>query len=165
MNMSGSGNSSIYGIVMMTIILGSIGSFVIYQLFVCNSCGLFSEVYGYHGEEVSINIGYAHFISQLENKDKQIKIFVNYTANDPSIVDQGVNAVMKVYAENGTAIKTSSYPNGFTLDNTGTLELKTGIKDNIINNITAVVQFTDLKKIQPISEAIAVKLTLGQIIK
>ncbi len=154
-----------YGIIMMAIMLCGISSFSIYQLIVCNSCDLISNVYGYHGEEVSISMGYAHFISQLGNKDKQIKVLVNYTVNDPSIMNQGVNAVMKIYSENGTAIKTSSYPNGFTLDDTGTLPMKTGIKDNFTNNITAVVQFTDLEKIQPISNTMAIKLKLGQIIK
>ncbi len=163
--MSESKSSISYGIIMMTIMICGISSFVIYQLIVCNSCGLISSVYGYHGEEVSISSSYAHFISQLGDKDKQIKIIVNYTVNDPLIVNQGVNAVMKIYSENGTAIKTSSYPNGFTLDNTGTLPMKTGIKDNSINNITAVVQFTDLEKIQPISNSMAIKLALGQIIK
>jgi hypothetical protein len=35
-----------------------------------------------------------------------------------------INAIMKVYAPNGTLIKTSSFPNGFVVKHSGTAGFK-----------------------------------------
>jgi hypothetical protein len=47
----------------------------------------------------------------------QVNAFSNYTVNDPSFVNQKINSVMKVYATNGTLIKTSSSADGFIVKN------------------------------------------------
>jgi len=48
---------------------------------------------------------------------------------------------MKVYAPNGTLIKTSFFPNGFIAKHSGSAQLATTIKDNRILQLTAFVQF------------------------
>ena len=40
------------------------------------------------------------------------QVNVKYTVNDPSIINQMINSVMKVYTTNGTLIKTSSCAEG-----------------------------------------------------
>jgi hypothetical protein len=35
-------------------------------------------------------------------------VLANYTLSDPSLLNQKINSVMKVYSTNGTLIKTSS---------------------------------------------------------
>ena len=67
---------------------------------------------------------------------------------------------MKVYPPNTTAIKSTSFPNGFTVNSSGTQELKTTITDNQIQNVTAVVQFTDAARIAPISNPTQVNFNL-----
>jgi hypothetical protein len=46
-------------------------------------------------------------------------VFANYTVNDPSLVNQKLNSVTKVYAINGTLIKTSSSADGYIVNQTG----------------------------------------------
>jgi hypothetical protein len=116
--------------------------------------------------DINLKIGYAHFISMptaTNNKERQIKVIVNYTAA-PSIpiINKTINAEMKVYAPNGTLIKTSSFRNGFIVKHSGTAQLATAIKDNRIQQLTAVVQFMTKDKLQPLSNSVMVKLFFGQ---
>jgi len=116
--------------------------------------------------EINLKVGYAHFISMptsANNKERQIKVIVNYTAaaSTPTI-NKTINAEMKVYAPNGTSIKTSSFPNGFIAKHSGTAQLATTIKDNRIQQLTAVVQFMTKDKLQPLSNSVMVKLAFGQ---
>ena len=81
-------------------------------------------------------------------------MLVHYTTNNSSIIDNTINAVMKIYAPNRTAIKSTSFPNGFIVNSSGTQEIKTTIMDNQTKNLTAVVQFTDATKTVPLSNPI-----------
>jgi hypothetical protein len=116
--------------------------------------------------EINLKVGYAHFISMptsTNNKERQVKVFVNYTAAASTpIINKTINAEMKVYASNGTLIKTSSFPNGFVVKQSGTAQLATTIKDNRIQQLTAVVQFVTKDKSQPLSNTVMVKLVFGQ---
>jgi len=47
----------------------------------------------------------------------------------------------KVYAPNGTLIKTSSFANRFVVKHSGAAQLATTIKDNRIQQLTAIVRF------------------------
>jgi hypothetical protein len=74
---------------------------------------------------------------------------------------------MNVYTLNGTLVKTSSFPAGFTANNFGTQQLATTIKGNPnpIQNITAVITITNAAKLIPLSNSSTVKLNLGQILQ
>jgi hypothetical protein len=72
---------------------------------------------------------------------------------------------MNVYTLNGTLVKTSSFPAGFTANNFGTQQLATTIKENPIQNITAVITVTNAAKLIPLSNSLTTKLNLGQIIQ
>ena len=123
---------------------------------------LLHETFANHGQEISLVLNSADFTSLSTNKTAhQVRVFVNYTVNDPSISSQTINSVMKVYGLNGTLLKTSSSPNGFTINNTGVQRHSTTLANSIIQNVTAVVQFTDISKIIPLSNPIAVKLNLA----
>ena len=101
--------------------------------------------------------------TSTNNKERQIKVTVNYTAAASILtINKTINAVMKVYAPNGTLIKTSSFPNGFVVKHFGTAQLATTIKDNRIQQLTAVVQFMTKDKLQPLSNSVMVKLVFGQ---
>jgi hypothetical protein len=79
-----------------------------------------------------------------------------------AILNKTINAVTKVYAVNGTLIKTSSFPTGFVVKRFGTEQSATSIKDNKIQQLTAVVQFVTRDKLQPLSNPVTVKLVFGQ---
>jgi hypothetical protein len=114
-----------------------------------------------HGQEVTITEDLALFIP-LTVGGNQVNVIVNYTANDPSIVGEMANSVMKVYTTNRTLIKTSSSAEGFIVNQTGSQRHATTIADSTLREVIAVVQYTDLAKTIPLSNPLRVDLTLNQ---
>ena len=114
-----------------------------------------------HGQEITITEDLALFIP-LTVGGNQVNVLVNYTANDPSIIDQMANSVMKVYTTNRTLIKTSSSAEGFIVNQTGSQRHATTIADGTLREVIAVVQYTDLSKTIPLSNPLRVDLTLNQ---
>jgi hypothetical protein len=114
--------------------------------------------------QVFLTLDNAHFASMTSNEAHQIKVRINYTVSDPSIVNHTINALMRVYALNGTLIKTSSFKGGFTANSSGTEPLATTL-DNRVQNVTAVVQFTNADKTMPISNELKMKINFGQTIR
>ena len=75
-------------------------------------------MYGYTGKEIALKLGNAEFVPQNETADYQISINVNYSVSDPTLVGKEINAVMKVHSPDGSVIKTTSFPLGFTANST-----------------------------------------------
>jgi hypothetical protein len=74
-----------------------------------------------------------------------------------------INAVMKVYAPNGSLIRTTSIPSGFTPQSDGGIEeLKTTFHDKSMQSILANITFTDVTKKTPISNVLTVNLDLEE---
>jgi hypothetical protein len=119
-------------------------------------------VVAYHGQEISISLDHAEFIP-LGEEGNQVNVFSNYTVNDPFFVNQKINSVMKVYATNGTLIKTSSSVEGFIVNQTGSQRHVTTITNSTPQNVIAVVQYTDLAKTLPLSNPLQVDLNLTQV--
>ena len=65
---------------------------------------------------------------------------------DPTLIGQKINAVMKVYASDGSLLKTTSFPAGFAVNKTGETNLLTTIPMSPTQNITTETVFTDLNK-------------------
>lgn len=119
------------------------------------------------GRPVAIKLNYAHFVPLTNNSQlHQVKIIVVYSFT-PSLIakDRVQNAVMKVYAINGTLLKTTSFPDGLKLNATGRAQLATTIAENTIRNVTASIMFTDSSKSANYSNILDVNLGLGQIIQ
>ena len=128
--------------------------------------GMYSLVISPHisfanGQEISISLDNALFVP-LSAGGNQVNVLVNYTVNDSSLLNQEINSVMKVYLTNTTLIKTSSSPDGFIVNQTGSQRHATTITDSKLQNVIAVIQFTDLAKIEPLSNPLRVDLTLNQ---
>jgi hypothetical protein len=119
--------------------------------------------FAYQGQEISITLDSAEFIPLSGGEGNQVNIFVNYAVDNSSLVNQRINSVMKVYATNGTLIKTSSSSDGFILNQTGSQRHATTINNSTMQNVIAVVQFTDLTKTMPLSNPLQVNLTLTQV--
>ncbi|MFN2434364.1 MAG: hypothetical protein ABR515_03215 [Nitrososphaeraceae archaeon] len=100
----------------------------------------------------------------LTNTDaNQVRVGVEYTIEDESIENEKINAVMKVYAPNGSLIRTTSIPSGFTAQSNGNEEvLKTTFTDKLMQSILANVTFTDLTKRTPVSNVLTVNLDLEE---
>jgi hypothetical protein len=117
--------------------------------------------YGAHGQEITISLDSAFYIP-LTGGGNQVNVLAKYTVNDPSLINQMINSVMKVYTTNGTLIKTSSSAEGFNANQTGIQRHATTISDSALQSLVAVVQFTDLAKTIPLSNPLKVDLILNQ---
>ena len=146
-------------------VLLSISSIYLFQSFSLeNKNNIIKETYGIV-QTLPMEIDYAHFISPL-NQDNQVKVLLKSlsTADSAGLNNKTINAVMKVYSINGTLLKTSSYPQGFSYNNTESIKLATNIADKSIETVTAVIQLTNLEKTQALSDPLTIKLGLGQVI-
>ena len=137
------------------------------------SISYYHVAFAYHGKEISEKLNYAHFLplgvgnnTTSTNKSSvlnQVKVIVNYTVMDPSIMNRNMNTVMHVHASNGTLIKRSSHGDGFIINaTTGQSQLATSITDNRVKDVKAFVFFTNAERNQNFSNPVNVNLTLGQ---
>jgi hypothetical protein len=114
-----------------------------------------------HGQEVVLSLDNSTFTPLTLGGGNQVKILVNYAVQNSSIVGQTINAVMKLYTSEGTLIKTSSYPSGFTAQNTnGTAELKSTIEDPSIQGAIANITLTNAAKTEVISNEVSTTVNL-----
>jgi hypothetical protein len=122
--------------------------------------GLFIQVWlhglaaGYTGSEINIKLNNAQFVPLNGTSNYQIKVNVNYTVNEPSLIGKKINAVMKVHSSDGSILKTTSFPSGFTVNKTGMTQLLTNIPISSSQNITTESLFTDLNKTNILSNQI-----------
>lgn len=123
------------------------------------------SVYGYTGKEITLKLGNAEFVPQNGTADYQIGINVNYSVSDPTLVGKEINAVMKVHSSDGSVVKTTSFPLGFTANSTGIAELLTNIPKSAAQNITTETVFTDLNKTNVLSNTIQTPPHIDKLIK
>jgi hypothetical protein len=123
----------------------------------------FGSAFADHGQETTLTLYNSSFGSLTSGGGNQVSVFASYKVNDNSIAGQTINAVMEVYAPNGTLIRTSSYPDGFIAQGSGGVEgLETTIKDSTLQSITANVTFRDLNKTEVLSNDLKVNLNLAE---
>ena len=103
---------------------------------------------------VILKLWNSSFIPETGTTDYQIKVIVNYSLANSSLIGQKINAVMKVHGASGEVLKTSSFPNGFDANNNGTTQLLTNIPKLLSSNLTTEVYFTTLNKSSVISNVI-----------
>src|SRR5215207_6107573 len=116
-----------------------------------------------HGQEITLKLYNSSFGSLTSGGGNQVSVFANYKLNDNSIAGQTINAVMEVYAPNGTLIRTSSYPSGFVAQSSGGVEgLETTIKDPTLQSVTANVTFRNADKTEALSNNLRVNLNIGE---
>ena len=135
---------------------------IVKELEIFQSYALINTAFADHGEEISIALNSATFMPLTSAEGNQVRVGVNYTTLNGTLIGNTINAVMKVYAPNTTAIKSTSFPNGIIANSSGTAEIKTTIIGNSTQNVTAVVQFTDASKTVPLSNPVQIGLNLTQ---
>ena len=120
------------------------------------------SAYADHGQEITLTLHNSSFGPLTSGAGNQLGVFANYKVNDNSIVGQKINAVMEVYAANGTLVRTSSYPDGFIAQGSGGVEgLETTINDPTVQSATANVTFRNLDKTALLSNVLRVNLDLA----
>lgn len=117
---------------------------------------------------LTLSLDRAHYIPLSPLSDSpgnQVKMLLDYTIENPSVLaEDTVSAVMEVYAENQTLLRTSSLPEPIVLDDSeGSIQLATTFDDPTLQNITARALLTDGQKINPLSDPIEASLGLGEL--
>ena len=123
----------------------------------------FTESSSQKSGSIDISVVNSSFIPLTKTDANQVKVNVEYTLEDEKIQNQLVNAVMEVYAPNGTLIKTTSIGNGFTLQSDGGEQvLRTTLHDKSLQSVSIKIVLTDLSKKTPLSNEINDDLKLEE---
>ena len=70
-------------------------------------------------QQGTISVVQATALPLINTEGNQVKLIINYSIGDESIVGQRINAQMGIYNRmNGTLIKLTSFPDGFVLNST-----------------------------------------------
>ena len=116
-----------------------------------------------NNERVVISVSNSSIVPLTNTDANQVRVSVEYTIEDESIENEKINAVMKMYAPNGSLIRTTSIPSGFTPQSDGGIEeLKTTFHDKSLQSILANITFTDVTKKTPISNVLTMNLDLEE---
>jgi hypothetical protein len=117
-------------------------------------------------QQSTISIVRATALPLVNSEGNQVKVVINYSIRDESVVGQKINAVMGIYDRiNGTLIKLSSFPEGFILNNTaGTIQLASTLTDPMIQNISTIVTLTNAQKTEKYSNDVRSDLDLSAIL-
>jgi hypothetical protein len=112
---------------------------------------------------ITISAGNSSFTPLTNTDANQVRVNIEYSVEDESLQNQVINAVMAVFAPNGTLLKTTSFPSGFTAQSDGGTEtLRTTFHDKSLTSVTANVTLTDLTKSRSISNVVTVNLDLEE---
>jgi hypothetical protein len=126
-----------------------------------SSLAISQSAYANHGQEAVLSIDNSTFAPLTLGGGNQVKVLTNYTIQNSSIVGQTINAVMKLYASDGTLLKTSSYPSGFIAQIiNSTAELKSTIEDPSIQVVIANLTLTNAAKTQELSNEVSARVNL-----
>ena len=130
------------------------------------SFSLFSGVDLHAQQRGTISVLQATALPLVNSEGNQVKVLVNYSMGDESIVGQRINAQMGIYDRvNGTLIKLSSFPDGFILNNTaGTIQLASTLTDPKIQNISTIVTLTNEEKTEKYSNDVRSDLDLSAVL-
>ena len=114
----------------------------------------------------NISVIQATALPLVNSEGTQVKLIINYSIGDESIVGQKINVQMGIYDRiNGTLIKLSSFPDGFILNNTaGTIQMASTLTDPMIQNISTIVTLTNEQKTEKYSNDVRSDLDLSGIL-
>ena len=127
---------------------------IIISSFFISSDSIFNDVYSQNGDKLTITLNQAQFIP-LEDSTRQLEVAVDYTLNDLSLSGSKINGVMQTFAADGTLLKTSSYPDGFSITESGIIFFFTSLDDPPVQSATANITLTDLQKTEIISNTLS----------
>jgi hypothetical protein len=139
------------------ILLGLVLSvFVLYATTVSTHSSLAQNSQG-----IVISLGNSSFVTLTNTEANQVRVNVKYTIEDESLKNKMINAVMAVFAPNGSLLRTTSFPTGFTAESDGGVQsLKTTFRDLSLQSVMANITFTDLTKSRALSNILTVNLDL-----
>jgi hypothetical protein len=130
----------------------------------CFSTSLAAYVHAqYQG---TISIVQATALPLVNTEGNQVKVVLNYSMGNESLIGQRINAIMGIYDRiNGTLIKLTSFPDGIILNNTaGTIQLASTLTDPKMQNISTLVTLTNADKTEKYSNEVRSDLDMKAIL-
>ena len=121
-----------------------------------------TESYSKKNDSIHISVINASFIPLTNTNANQVKVNIEYNIEDEKMQNQLINAVMEVYATNGTLIRTTSIGSGFAVQSEGEKVLKTSLHDKSLKTVSIKILFTDLTKKTALSNVITKNLKLEE---
>ena len=120
----------------------------------------------YAQQRGTISVMQATALPLVNTEGNQVKLIINYSIGDDSIVGQKINVQMGIYDRiNGTLIKLSSFPDGIILNNTaGTIQMASTLTDPKIQNISTIVTLTNAEKSEKYSNDVRSDLDMKAIL-
>jgi hypothetical protein len=117
-------------------------------------------------QQGTISVIQATALPLVNTEGNQVKLIINYSIGDESIVGQRINAQMGIYDRiNGTLIKLTSFPDGFVLNSTeGTIQMASTLTDPKIQNISTIVTLTNEAKTEKYSNDVRSDLDMRAIL-
>lgn len=115
-----------------------------------------------NNQEIVIWGANSSFAPLTNTEANQVIVNVGYKTEHEEIENELINAVMTVYAPNGSLIRTTSIPNGFTAQSDGVLVLKTTFRDKSMHSVLANITFLDVTKNTPLSNVISIRIDLEE---
>ena len=114
-----------------------------------------------NSQGIVISLGNSSYVTLTNTDANQVRVNVKYTIEDESLKNKMINAVMAVFAPNGSLLRTTSFPSGFTAESDGGVQsLKTTFRDKLLESVMANITFTDLTKSRALSNILTVNLDL-----
>lgn len=101
-------------------------------------------------EQITIDLYETQFIP-ISDTTNNLDVLINYTTNDLSLSGSRINAVMEVFSSDGTLIKTSSFTDGFSITESGTIFMSTEFTDELLPSVIVNSTLTDLEKTERLS--------------
>jgi hypothetical protein len=143
-----------------------VGLLAAFNLFVYSYFSFSSEAEVFAQQRGTISIDQATALPLINSEGNQVKVILNYSIGDQSVLGQRINAVMGIYDRpNGTLIKLTSFPNGFILNSTeGTIQLASTLTDPKLQNISTIVTLTNAEKSEKYSNDVRSDLDLRTIL-
>lgn len=135
---------------------------LVMSMFVLNATMISTHSsFGQNSQGIVISLGNSSFVPLTNTDANQVRVNVKYTVEDESLKNKMINAVMAVFAPNGSLLKTTSVPSGFTAQSDGGVQsLKTNFQDKSLESVVANITFTDLTKSRALSNILTVNLDL-----
>jgi hypothetical protein len=142
------------------------GLLAAFNLFIYTYFLFSSEAEVFAQQRGTISVDQATALPLINSEGNQVKVIVNYTIGDQSVLGQRINAVMGIYDRpTGSLIKLTSFPKGFILNSTeGTIQLASTLTDPKIQNISTVVTLTNAEKSEKYSNDVRSDLDLKAIL-
>ena len=123
--------------------------------------GIITNIYAQSSvSKINITVNSTKLAQSANDTTTRLKAVVNYVTKDASLVNTKINGIMKVSSSNGTALKTSSFADGFIANKSGTITFATSLPGKSIQSVKLDVGLTDLNKTTQLSNVVNATVNL-----